>query len=231
VASSMGVLGFGIGAVVATALGYSATSEGFWNVALTGAIIGAAFGAAFGNLFLATPEEAGAVGGDVTADEAVSAAEAPSAPDPPDPPKPTNAFRAPITNALRSMAFGGPQSVMIHELQGGSTDSLLLAVSESEAEAAATGVVGGMVSGAVGDALSGTLSASTITGGKLAIAVVSQAALWTFAGVEKQSLGSYVEHSLTPSTAPPAARMSSGYNASTSYYSSGYNPMSNPTPY
>ncbi|MGC2404456.1 MAG: FG-GAP-like repeat-containing protein [Acidobacteriaceae bacterium] len=232
VASSMGVLGFGIGAVVATALGYSASSESFWNVALTGAIIGAAFGAAFGNLFLATPEEAATAGGDVAADNAVDAAEAPSAPDPPDPPKPSNAFRAPITNALRSMAFGGPQSVMIHELQGGSTDSLLLAVSESEAEAAATGVVGGMASGAVGDALSGTLSASTITGGKLALAVVSQAALWTFAGVEKQSLGSYIYAQVKPSSSSSnAPAPMSGYNNATSYYSSGNNSMSNSTPY
>lgn len=233
VASSMGVLGFGIGAVVATALGYSASSESFWNVALTGALIGAAFGAAFGNLVIASPEVAAEEGVDLGADEAVAEAEAPSAPDPPDPPK-ANSFKAPITNALRSMAFGGPQSLLVHEVQGGSTDTLLLAVSEGDAESAATGVVGGGVVGAAGEALQGTFSASTILAGKIVLGLATQGGLATFAVFEKQSLGSYVFSHLKPSGSSSSSSMpfpSSGYNEANSYYSSGYNPMSNPEPY
>ena len=135
------------------------------------------------------------------------------------------------------MAFGGPQTVMIHELQGGSTDSLLLDTSIGLAGSAISGATVGRLSG---DALDTVLSktgwsAVTITASKAAAGVLIQGAMYTFAGLEKQSLPHYVYSEAFGSRTAQSSSQAEflpGYDSSTSYYSDVYKPgTQTPTPY
>jgi hypothetical protein len=107
----MGGVGLGVGAIVAASLGYSPGSESFWQIAVTGAIIGAAIGAG-GAQMLAEGEEAEAAAS--TAEDLALRGEEAS-----DTTLPAKGFRGDCGNMLKSMAFGGPQSVLVHELNGG----------------------------------------------------------------------------------------------------------------
>jgi RHS repeat-associated protein len=196
------LLGLGIGAGIAGGEGENPTSESFWETALTGAVIGAGIGAGLSS-FLA--EGAAAVAADASADAAENAAnldelpfsETDDAPEPPTQYTNTN-------NALKSVAFGGPQSVLIHELQGGGTDNLLQDTLIGVGTSAAGGVIGGQASSAAkagGSAAWGAiagegagigLSATTKFAISVGFTAVVQGGLFTFVGMEKQSLPSYV---------------------------------------
>ncbi len=233
VAASFGVLGFGTGAVVATALGYSASSEGFWNIALTGAITGAAVGAGFGNLAQEGGEAAAGDAAELEAEEGIGEAEGSARP--PDPPKPSE-FKVDVRNALKSMAFGGPQSVLIHELNGGSTDSLLLDTSEGVAESAIGGAVMGRLSGGLSK-IAGMEASSAVSGFAKGVArmVVIQGAMWTFAGLEKQTLPHYLGtnfYGVARTIQPTAVLGDPSYHGPTSFYSPVYStPQLDPNPY
>src|ERR1700722_5801774 len=239
VSIAMGVVGLGAGAAVGAGLCYSPTSEDFWQIAVTGALLGAAVGAGFGQM-------AGVGQGEVVATEAVEEA-AEGAADGADgaaEPPPSQAAKSPpkwytsnVNSALKSMAFGGPQTVMIHELQGGSTDSLLLDTSIGLAGSAISGATVGRLSG---DALDTVLSktgwsAVTITASTDAAGVLIQGAMYTFAGLEKQSLPHYVYSEAFGSRTAQSSSQSEflpGYDSSTSYYSDVYKPGTpTPTPY
>ena len=232
VAASFGVLGFGVGAVVATALGYSASSEGFWNIALTGAITGAAIGAGFGDIAQEGGEAAAADEAELAAEE--GAGEAEGSARPPDPPKPSE-FKVDVRNALKSMAFGGPQSVMIHELNGGSTDSLLLDTSEGIAASAIGGAVMGRVAGGVAR-VAGSEASSAMSGFARGVArmVVVQGAMWTFAGLQKQTLPHYLGtnfYGVARTISPTQVGIDPTYHGPMLFYSPVFMTQLDPTPY
>ena len=183
----MAGVGCGFGALLAHEMGYSPTSSDFWQIALTGAILGAAIGAGGGAIF----DEA------MAADAADSGLTLEGADN-----GVPQTIRSVSTDALKSMAFGSPQSVMVHELQGGGTDGLLMGTIEGTAEAAASGAVMGRLTSAAGPYASaawrsvsgggGTTSALTVFGLKLGVTLVIQGGLWTFAGLEHETLPHYV---------------------------------------
>lgn len=179
VAIAGGVLGFGIGMAVAAGMGYSVTSDGFWQIAMTGALLGAAIGAGGAQIL---SEGSEAISADM--DSAMSEAfEAPQA----EVPGKTLVQRV-SADMLKSMMFGGPQSLMIHELNGGGTDNLLLSTAEGTGEAAISGAV-------IGRAKEGIFGVSSPTlfkfGLGLGITAVVQGSMWTFAGLKKQTLGNW----------------------------------------
>jgi RHS repeat-associated protein len=229
IALAAGAVGLGVGAAVAAGQGYSITDANFWNIALTGALIGAAVGSGFGQIAIEGGEAEAA---DAGAQEAESAAESSETASPASSgARARAAIRPYISDALKSMAFGGPQAVMIHELNGGSTDSLLRDTWEGVATSAATGVIMGRVSGALRS--SDALEVPAIWSFKIGITrtILIQGALWTFAGVEKQSVGHWAvgETGLLPGSKGPAIV---GYRGAQAYSSNGYNPrLADPTPY
>ena len=160
-------------------------------VAVTGALVGAAVGAGLGGI-AAEGADASELA-DSTELEGAGEDEGDVGPKS-EKPTPSTA-RSVCTDISKSIAFGAPQSVLIHELQGGGTDGLLesteIAIGESAVSGAIIGRVTSAASGAVlGRGLAG--SALTSFGGKLALTLVIQGGLWTFAGLEHQSLPSYI---------------------------------------
>jgi len=174
-------VGFGVGALVATSLGYSAGSSDFWQIALTGALVGAAVGAGAGAIIDGALEASATDGGiDLGADGSGWVQTA----------------RSVATDMVKSMAFGSPQSVLVHELQGGGTDGLLLGTVEGTGESAVAGVITGRLTSAAGALIpkgaGPGLSALTKFGLKLGATVVIQGGLWTFVGLEHQTLPHYL---------------------------------------
>ena len=230
VALAVGAVGLGVGAAVAAGQGYSITDANFWNIALTGALIGAAVGSGFGQIAIEGGEAEAADASAQEADDAAASSE-PASGTTSAGAKARAAIRPYVADALKSMAFGGPQAVMIHELNGGSTDSLLRDTWEGLATSAATGVIMGRVSGALKD--SDALETPAIWSFKVGITrtILIQGALWTFAGVEKQSVGHWVVGE-TGLLSGPKGPTVVGYNGAQAYSSSGYNPpLADPTPY
>jgi len=174
-------IGFGAGALIATGLGYSPTSSDFWQIALTGALIGAAVGAGAGAIIDGALEASAADGGlDLGADGSSWVQTA----------------RSVATDMVKSMAFGSPQSVVVHELQGGGTDGLLLGCVEGTGESAVTGAITGRLTSAAGALIpkgaGPGLSALTKFGLKLGVTLVIQGGLWTYVGLEHQTLPHYL---------------------------------------
>jgi RHS repeat-associated protein len=192
ITAAAAVVGLGVGAAVAAGMGYSPGSDTFWQIALTGALIGAALGAGAGPLITEGSEAAELT---ESAEEFDEFAVDQNAADPAtEKPTPSTA-RSVASDMTKAMAFGAPQSVLIHELQGGGTDGLLNATMTGTVESAVSGAIIGRIT-AAGSAYA--LGPGTIGGAwnafaaKLAVTVVTQGALWTFAGLEHQSVGSYV---------------------------------------
>jgi len=185
------VIGLGVGAAIAAGQGYSPGSDTFWQIALTGALIGAAIGAGGGSLITEGSDAADL--GAAADEEGAGEAEGSTGPKS-EKPAPSTA-RSVASDMAKSMAFGAPQSVLTHELQGGGTDGLLDATMIGTGEAAASGAVLGRVTNAAGEAVFGrgvAGAALTTFGKKLALTLVIQGGLWTFAGLEHQSVGSYL---------------------------------------
>lgn len=183
-ALAAGVVGLGIGMGVAAGLGYKPGSADFWQIALTGALIGAGIGAGVGAVAL---EGAGAAA--ATAEAAEAADEAGIA-DEADASGSTASSAGNSRNIgfsmLKSIMFGGPQSVMVNELQGGGTDHLLLATEEGIGASALTGGLTGIGSSSVQPSL-----ALSAWGEKLGDMILMQGALWTFAGFTHQGAGGF----------------------------------------
>ena len=185
-------IGFGVGADVALALGYSPGSADFFQIALTGAILGASIGAGVGAIadggFAASAADEGASSEDSGLFGRLF--------------KVNPTVRSVATDMAKSIAFGSPQSVVVHELQGGGTDGLLLATCEGTGESAVSGAVIGRLTSAAGPYASaawraisgggGTTAATTIFGAKLGVTLVIQGGLWTFVGMEHQTLPHFV---------------------------------------
>ena len=188
---ALSAVGFGVGAGIAAGLGYSPTSDSFWQIAVTGALVGAAIGAGVGGV-AAEGLDADALA-DEAGEEGAGEAEGDVGPKS-EKPTPSTA-RSICTDISKSIAFGAPQTVLIHELQGGGTDGLLESTEIGIGESAASGAILGRITSGVSGALLGrgvAGSALTSFGGKLALTLVIQGGLWTFAGLEHQSLPSYI---------------------------------------
>ena len=193
------LLGFGIGAAVAGGLHMDSSSQSFWEVAVTGAVVGACIGGGIGAFM-----SEGAAAAD--AESAAEASENLSELDAEEPEEATtvNSYTN-TSNALKSMAFGGPQSILTHELQGGGTDGLLRNTVIDVGFSAASGVVAGkLMSGAKAGAGSiwsrlttGSweyVSETTVKGfaGGVVRTILIQGGLYTFAGLEHESAGTYI---------------------------------------
>ena len=191
IAAGCSVVGLGVGMAVAQGEGYSPGSDTFWQIALTGALIGAAIGAGGGSLITEGSDAADL--GAASEEEGAGEAEGSTGPKS-EKPAPSTA-RSVASDMAKSMAFGAPQSVLIHELQGGGTDGLLDSTMIGTGEAAASGAVLGRVTNAAGEAVFGrgvAGTALTTFGKKLALTLVIQGGLWTFAGLEHESVGAYL---------------------------------------
>ena len=221
----LGLIGFGVGAGVAAGMGYNPSGEDFWQIAMTGAILGAAIGAGGAQIL---SEWAEAAASDAEAAEAVEAGEAAA-----ETPAKNLAQRV-SADMVKSAMFGGPQSFMIHELNGGGTDNLLLGTAEGTGEAAISGAVAGRIKeGVLGSA--GRPSALKFWRG-LGLTTVVQGGMWTFAGLKKQSFGSWaangIESRVSSWLAPPSGRAEAAYQYP-AYGSSGTSllPINEVTPY
>jgi len=191
IAAGCSVVGLGVGIAIAQGEGYSPGSDTFWQIALTGALIGAAIGAGGGALIT---EGSDAAELEAVADEE-GAGEAEGSTGPKSEKPPPSTARSVCNDMVKSMAFGAPQSVVLHELQGGGTDGLLDATMIGTGESAASGAVLGRVTSAANEAVLGrgvAGTALTAFGKKLALTLVIQGVLWTYAGLEHQSLPAYV---------------------------------------
>ena len=193
---AFGAIGFCVGADVALGTGNSLGSDTFWEEALTGALVGASIGGGLGNVAAegadaadladtakANPESADAFG---DSNNEVLPRQGRLNP---------STMRSVLADISKSIAFGAPQSVLTHELQGGGTDSLLLDTEIGIGVSAASGAVMGRITSAAGEAIFGPATAQTALRGfglKLAFTLVVQGSLWTFAGLEHQSLGGYI---------------------------------------
>ena len=188
---ALSAVGFGVGAGIAAGLGYSPTSDSFWQIALTGALVGAAIGAGVGGV-AAEGLDADALA-DEAGEEGAGEAEGDTGPKS-EKPTPSTA-RTVCTDIAKSIAFGAPQTVLIHELQGGGTDGLLESTEIGIGLSAVSGAVLGRITSAASEAVLGrgvAGNALTSFAGKLAVTLVIQGGLWTFAGLEHQSLPSYI---------------------------------------
>jgi RHS repeat-associated protein len=185
IALAGGLIGFAVGAGIASGMGYNKSSEDFWQIAMTGAILGAAIGAGGAQIISEGMEAAAA---DAEAGEAVEAGEAAA-----EAPAKTLSQRV-SADMVKSAMFGGPQSLMVHELNGSGTDNLLRSVAEGTGIAAVSGaVIGAGTRWASGKLLGPTLAGAALRsfGIGMGLTIVSQGALWTFAGLEKQSIGGW----------------------------------------
>jgi RHS repeat-associated protein len=176
-ALAAGAVGFGIGMGVAAGLGYSPGSESFWSIALTGALIGAGIGGGAGAIVAEGADAADAAASvEEDVDEAGAAEEE-------SPAKTTvNRVRQIGFSMLKSIMFGGPQAVMLNELNGGGTSNLLLATEEGIGTSALGGaIMGGATNGA-------TLASEAVDnfGTKLGDMLLQQGYMFTFAGLTKQ---------------------------------------------